>query len=196
MITQPTRTKRRKPLLSFLCCLTLFTPHADSPRPPPPRDRLDRRLVAPPCRLLRKSLRHLTMTRPNHDADVPHFCAGLVHGDRASLPLGFGAGYIGYMGGRGAGTNDMVMRRRDFRPVIKNDIHTCTIYRLGNGKKLFLRLFHESQFTFPATRWRQIGFTTVIPSSIYPTYKHINCNMLVYTRVQPTDSGTIQTTNT
>ena len=36
------------------------------------------------------------------------------------------------------------------RPVIKNDIHACTIYRLvniGNGKQRFLGLFHESHIS-------------------------------------------------
>jgi hypothetical protein len=41
--------------------------------------RVDRRLVIPP-RPLRQSLRQ-------HDHEVPHLCAGLVHGVRSSLPL-------------------------------------------------------------------------------------------------------------
>ena len=76
--------------------------------------------------------------------------------------------------------------------------HARTIYRLvnvGNGKQPFLRLFHESRSTFPASHWRQIGFTIMMPSSIYPTYKYTNCNMLEYTRVQPTDPDSIQMMN-
>ena len=67
----------------------------------PPTSRVDRGFVAPshPC--------------PRLNYDVPHLSAGLVHGVRSSLPLGYCAEDIGYMGRRDEGRHHTVMARRD-----------------------------------------------------------------------------------
>ena len=73
------------------------------PAPARATGRVDRRLVTP-LRPLRQPLRR-------HNHEVPNLCAGLVHGVRSSLPLGYVAGDIGYTGKREEGKDDTVMRR-------------------------------------------------------------------------------------
>ena len=50
-------------------------------------------------------------TLRQHDHEVLHLCAGLVHGVRSSLPLGCGVGDTGYTGKKKEGEDDTVMRR-------------------------------------------------------------------------------------
>ena len=80
-------------LSSFFCCFALSAPPG-RPTLAPPTVRVDRRLVVPPCPLLRQPLRR-------HNHDIPHLCAGLVHVIRSSLLLGWGAVNVEYMGGTG-----------------------------------------------------------------------------------------------
>ena len=96
----------RKKTSSFIFFLLLLPCAIRAPGQPalaPATGRVERRLATPP-RPLRQPLRQ-------HNHEVPNLCAGLAHGVRSSLPLGCGAGDIGYTGKREEGKDDTVMRR-------------------------------------------------------------------------------------
>ena len=85
---------------SFSVVFSLLSAHQANPHA---TGRVDRGLATPP--------RPLPQPLRQHNHEVPHLCAGLVHGVRSSLPLGCGAGNIRYTGRREEGKDDTVMRR-------------------------------------------------------------------------------------